>query len=77
MKLVKASQDITIPDDVKLEVKSRKIRVTGPRGEHDCLHFYMESCLVSKAYPQTTPPMLRICVLSKDSLCILCKPAHT
>ena len=40
MKLVKASQDITIPDDVKLEVKSRKIRVTGPRGEHDCLHFY-------------------------------------
>lgn len=41
MKLVKASQDITIPDDVKLEVKSRKIRVTGPRGEHDCLHFYI------------------------------------
>ena len=34
MKLVKASQDIAIPDDVKLEVKARKIRVTGPRGEH-------------------------------------------
>lgn len=34
MKLVKASQDIAIPDDVKLEVKARKIRVTGPRGKH-------------------------------------------
>ncbi|KAL3145959.1 60S ribosomal protein L9 [Trebouxia sp. C0009 RCD-2024] len=32
MKLVKASQDIVIPDDVKMEVKARKIRVTGPRG---------------------------------------------
>lgn len=49
MKLVKASQDITIPDDVKLEVKSRKIRVTGPRGEHDCLHYYIGklSCIES------------------------------
>lgn len=33
MKLVKASQEIAIPEDVKLEVKARKIRVTGPRGE--------------------------------------------
>ncbi|KAL3155830.1 60S ribosomal protein L9 [Trebouxia sp. C0010 RCD-2024] len=32
MKLVKASQDIVIPDDIKMEVKARKIRVTGPRG---------------------------------------------
>ena len=50
MKLVKASQDITIPDDVKLEVKSRKIRVTGPRGEHDCLHFLHGklSCIESR-----------------------------
>lgn len=37
MKLVKASQDINIPDEVKLEVKARKIRVTGPRGERLCL----------------------------------------
>lgn len=33
MKLVKASQEIAIPENVKLEVKARKIRVTGPRGE--------------------------------------------
>ncbi len=77
MKLVKASQDISIPDDVKLEVKSRKIRVTGPRGEHDCLQFYIEGYIVSKAYPQTTSLELRIFALSKHPLCILWKPVHT
>lgn len=33
MKLVKASQDLIIPDDIKMEIKARKIRVTGPRGK--------------------------------------------
>ncbi len=73
MKLVKASQDIIIPDDVKLEVKSRKIRVTGPRGEHDCLHFYTESCRVAKAHPRTMSLELRIFALFKHPLCVLWK----
>lgn len=33
MKLVVASKDVTIPEGVKIEVKARKIRVKGPRGE--------------------------------------------
>lgn len=48
--MVKASQDIVIPDDVKMEVKARKIRVTGPRGKAPCvLHGVCKDSYVSAA----------------------------
>ena len=37
MKLVVASKDVAVPEGVKIEVKARKIRVKGPRGEWDTL----------------------------------------
>lgn len=33
MKLVVASKEVAIPEGITVEVKARKIRVKGPRGE--------------------------------------------
>ena len=33
MKLIHSTRTVVIPDDVEIEVKARKVRVKGPRGE--------------------------------------------
>ncbi len=33
MRLVHSTRQVVIPDDVEIEVKARKVRVKGPRGE--------------------------------------------
>lgn len=36
MKQIVASRLVEIPDDIKFEIKARKVRVKGPRGEMPC-----------------------------------------
>jgi ribosomal protein L6P/L9E len=33
MKLIHSTRTVVIPEDVAIEVKARKVRVKGPRGE--------------------------------------------
>jgi ribosomal protein L6P/L9E len=33
MKLIHSTRTVVIPEDVSIEVKARKVRVKGPRGE--------------------------------------------
>ena len=51
MKQVIATRFVDIPDDVEFEVRARKVKVKGPRGERYChctVHRYVVQCLLSK-----------------------------
>ena len=46
MKQIVASRLVEIPDDIKFEIKARKVRVKGPRGEMRCsITFHIEAFL--------------------------------
>ena len=53
MKLVVASKDVAVPEGVKIEVKARKIRVKGPRGEWTHYQQTFNRILISSVFLRT------------------------
>lgn len=41
MRLLQASREVAIPDDVTVEVKGRQVRVKGPRGMFNFIRSYI------------------------------------